>query len=167
MNINTIRCTCAKSLQLCLTLQPQVLWRTRLLCPWNFPDKNTGVGCYFLLQGIFPTQGLNPHLLCLLHWQGNSLALSHQGSSPGRHACGQRQVKRWSTSLIIKGQVRTPVNYHFTLIRRPSSKELQIINAGGDAENKEPQYPLMALKLCTYCGKVYGGSLQIKNTVTT
>ena len=35
-----------------------------------FPGKNTGVGCHFLLQGeIFPTQGLNSHLLCLLHWQ--------------------------------------------------------------------------------------------------
>ena len=29
----------------------------------GFPGKNTGVGCYFILQGIFPTQGLNPHLL--------------------------------------------------------------------------------------------------------
>ena len=36
---------------------------TRLLCPWNFPGKNTGVGCHFLLQGIFPTQGSNPGLL--------------------------------------------------------------------------------------------------------
>ena len=32
---------------------------TRLLCPWDFPGKNTGVGCHFLLQGIFPTQGSN------------------------------------------------------------------------------------------------------------
>ena len=38
----------------------------RLLNPWNFPDKNTGVGYHFLLQGIFPTQGSNLHLL---HWQ--------------------------------------------------------------------------------------------------
>ena len=49
----------------------------RLLCPWNFPGKNTGVGCHFLLQGIFPTQRLNPHIL---HWQADSLPLSHQGS---------------------------------------------------------------------------------------
>ena len=32
----------------------------RLLCPWDFPGKNTGVGCHSLLQGIFLTQGLNP-----------------------------------------------------------------------------------------------------------
>ena len=50
---------------------------SRLLCPWDFPGKNTGVGCYFLLQGIFPTLGSN---LCLLHWQAVSLPLSHQGS---------------------------------------------------------------------------------------
>ena len=30
----------------------------RLLCPWNFIDKNTGVGCYFLLQGDLPNQGI-------------------------------------------------------------------------------------------------------------
>ena len=35
----------------------------RLLCPWDFPGKNTGVGCHFLLQGIFLTQGSNPQLL--------------------------------------------------------------------------------------------------------
>ena len=45
----------------------------------DFPGKNTGVGCHFLLQGIFITQGLNPHLLRLLHWQVDSLPLSHQG----------------------------------------------------------------------------------------
>ena len=49
---------------------------TRLLCPWDFPGKNTGLGCHFLLQGIFPIQGLNPYLLCLLYWQADSLLLS-------------------------------------------------------------------------------------------
>ena len=33
-----------------------------LLCPWDFPGKSTGVGCHFLLQRIFPTQGSNPGL---------------------------------------------------------------------------------------------------------
>ena len=49
--------------------------------PWNFPDKNTGVGYHFLLQGIFPTQGLNPYLFCLLHWQADSLPLHHLGNA--------------------------------------------------------------------------------------
>ena len=44
---------------------------------WDFPGKNTGVGCHFLLPGIFLTQGSN---LRLLHWQVSYLPLSHQGS---------------------------------------------------------------------------------------
>ena len=44
-------------------LQPYGLWPARLLCPWNSPGKNTGVGCHDLLQKIFLTQGLNPGLL--------------------------------------------------------------------------------------------------------
>ena len=54
---------------------------TRLLCPWDFPGKNTGVGCHFLLQGIFLTQGSNLCLLHLLQWRAGSLLLSHLGSS--------------------------------------------------------------------------------------
>ena len=40
----------------------------RVLCSWNSPGKNTGVGCHFLLQGLSPTQELNSCLLHLLHW---------------------------------------------------------------------------------------------------
>ena len=46
------------------SLQSHGLWPNRLLHPWDFPGKNTGVGCHFLLQEIFPTQGLNPGLPC-------------------------------------------------------------------------------------------------------
>ena len=41
------------------SLPPHGLQPTRLLRPWDSPGKNTGVGCHFLLQGIFPTQGSN------------------------------------------------------------------------------------------------------------
>ena len=58
----------------------QGLWLTRLLCPWGSPGRNTGMGCHFLLQGIFPIQGLNLHLLRLLHWQLDPLPLHHLGS---------------------------------------------------------------------------------------
>ena len=56
----------SESLQVC-GLQP-----TRLLCPWDFPGQDTGLGCHFLLQRIFPTQGSNLCLLHLLCWQGDS-----------------------------------------------------------------------------------------------
>ena len=48
----------------------------------KFQTKNTGVGCHFLLQGMVPTQELNSCLLCLLHWQMNSLPLASLGKSP-------------------------------------------------------------------------------------
>ena len=55
------------------------LYPARLLCPWISSGKNTGVGCHFLLQDFFPTQGSNPCLLCLLHWQESSLPLVPPG----------------------------------------------------------------------------------------
>ena len=73
------KCSVAKSCP--AVCDPMDLQPTRLLCPWVSPDKNTGVGCHFLLQGIVPAQGSNPSLPCLLHWQVDSLPLSHLGSS--------------------------------------------------------------------------------------
>ena len=54
-----------------------------LLCPWDFPGKSTGVGCHFLLQRIFPTQGLNPGLP---HCRQTLYHLSHQGTWYKHHA---------------------------------------------------------------------------------
>ena len=49
--------------------------------PRSYYWRITGVGCHFLLQGIFPTQESKLCLLCLLHWQVDSLPLCHLGSS--------------------------------------------------------------------------------------
>ena len=57
--------------QSCLTLSPHGLSSARLLCPWDSSGKNTGVSCHFLFQEIFPTQGSNQGLLCLLYWQAD------------------------------------------------------------------------------------------------
>ena len=80
------------------------LWPHGLYSPWNPPDQNTGVGSPSLLQGIFPTQGLNPglpHCKRILHQlshQGSPIQISlvfiqcpfsvpgaHPGSHPGSH----------------------------------------------------------------------------------
>ena len=76
-------CVCVRSV-VSGSLRPRGLLPARHPCPWNSAGKNTGVGCHFLLQGIFPTQGLNPHLLCLLHWQVDSLPLAPPGNSINR-----------------------------------------------------------------------------------
>ena len=65
------------------SLQPHGLQLAMLLCLWDSLGKNTGVGCHALLQGIFQTQGLSPHLLRLLSWQMGSLPLA----PPGRPQC--------------------------------------------------------------------------------
>ena len=74
-----------------LCVPDQSLRRVRFfVTPWTvahetplsmgYSSKNTGVGCHFLLQGIFPTQGSNLTLLHLPHWQADSLRLNHSGS---------------------------------------------------------------------------------------
>ena len=60
---------------------PWIAGSPRLLCPWNFRGKNTGVGCHALLQRIFLTQGSDPCLLCFLHWQVASLPLAPPGQA--------------------------------------------------------------------------------------
>ena len=65
--------------QACLTLQPHGLQPAKFPCWWNSLGKNTGAGCHFFLQGIFPTQGSNPCLLPLLHWQAGSLPAEQWG----------------------------------------------------------------------------------------
>ena len=54
-------------------------------CPWDFPGKNTGVGCHALLQGIFPTQRLNPGLLrcrrILYHWATGEVCILIKATS--------------------------------------------------------------------------------------
>ena len=74
---------------------PHGLQPTRLLCPWDSPGKNTGVGCHFLLQGIFPTKGLNLYPMHLLHRQADSLPLSHLGSP-------YHTVKRFTVNKLWK-----------------------------------------------------------------
>ena len=68
---------------------------SRLLCPWNFPGKTTGVGCNFLLREIFPTQGLNPHLQ---HCRQILYLLSHQRRWLPR-TCHYFYRAKWSARL--------------------------------------------------------------------
>ena len=77
LNPKRLTCVCAQSLAMSNSLQPHGLHPARLLCPWDIPGKDTGLGCHFFLQGMFQTQRLN---LCPLHWQMNSLPLSYLGS---------------------------------------------------------------------------------------
>ena len=93
------------------SLGPHGLEPARLLCPWNSPGKNTGAGCHFLLQVVFPTQGCNPGLL---HCKQILYCLSHQGSlihnimaQKGQSGCHPHCKKHsfcwylWAKNLLI------------------------------------------------------------------
>ena len=92
-------------------LRPHGLQPTRLLLSIGFPGKNTGVVCHFLLQGIFPSQGSNWHLL---HWQKDSLPLSYQGSPTSKDKPLIR-LKVWTVESTIAfkriSNLRSPKNY--------------------------------------------------------
>ena len=81
----------------------------RLLCPWNSPAKNNGVGCHFLLRGIFPTQRLN---LDFLHCRRALYILSHQGSPNDKAHSGGSDIKESTCSAedlgLIPGLGRSP-----------------------------------------------------------
>ena len=66
------------------SLRPQGLNPTRRLCPWNFPGKNTGVDCHFLLEGIFPTRG---SILSLASAAFDRQSLYHCTTWEGQYIC--------------------------------------------------------------------------------
>ena len=65
------------------------------LCPRDSPGKNTRVGCHVLLQGIFLTQGSNPYLLCLLHWQAGFFTTSATWEAHKRYVCMCAESLQW------------------------------------------------------------------------
>ena len=82
----------------------------QFVCPWNSPGKITGVGCQFLLQGIFSTQGLNASLLHLMLWQVSSSTSELLGklnymvtlSPKAKRQLKQEHVKENNVIITIK-----------------------------------------------------------------
>ena len=97
------------------SLRTHELSPTGLLRPWDFSGKNTGVGCHFLLQGNFQTQGSNPGLL---HCRQTLYSLSHRGSPFVYLLC--RNV--YSSLLALKNQIV------FLLVSFASSPYIMDIN---------------------------------------
>ena len=85
------------------SVQPYGWQPTRLLCPWDSPDKNTGVGYCALLQGIFPTQGSNLSLLCLPAWTGGLFTSSApwEARSGSTHAVSP-PLMQWAAANVTR-----------------------------------------------------------------
>ena len=87
------------------SLWPHGLQPTRFLYPWDFPGKNIGVGCHFLLQGNFSTQGSNLYLLCLLYCRQIFYHWATGSQQSGKF------IKRWEyqTTLSASWEICTQV----------------------------------------------------------
>ena len=114
-------CARAKSLQLCLTLCNPMDCSLPGSSVHGILQASTGVGCPFLLQGMFLTQGSNPHLLCLLHWQVNSLPLVPSGSCMYAHVCVCVYVcktNKRATNAVISTLLSTSWVCFISILRR-------------------------------------------------
>ena len=90
---------CTKSLQSCPTLcDPMDYSSPGSSVHGDSPGKNTGMCCHALLQGIFPTKGLNPPLLCLLCWQAGSLPLNPKFRST-EHIYWKKIMYKWTHAV--------------------------------------------------------------------
>ena len=91
---------------------------------WDSPGKNTGVGCYALLQDIFLVQESNLRLLCLLHWQEGSLLLVPPEKPTSMHKANANNHKReLDCDTIVVGTLRSHLHQwtdhpHRKLIRK-------------------------------------------------
>ena len=99
----------------------------------GFPGKNIGVGCHFLLQGIFPTQGSNLRLLCLLHWQADSLPLHHL-ESPYTVRPPQSLLCHTYPSFTLEDSVIQYFETVFKVTQATANKE----NSVGQLQIKKP-----------------------------
>ena len=75
-------CMHTKSLWFCSILCDSGLQPASLLCPWDSPGKNPGVGCHAFLQGIFPTQGSSPCLVSDVSYIGRQALYLEQSGKP-------------------------------------------------------------------------------------
>ena len=75
-------------------VRPCRLYSARLLYLPDSPGKHAGVGCHFLLQGIFPTQVLSLHLLCPLHWQAPPEKQAAENTKPQMLLPGEQESCR-------------------------------------------------------------------------
>ena len=136
-------CVCAHALShVWLFMTP---WTVACQAPWNFPGKNTGEKCHFLLQGIFLTQGLNPSCLCLLHWQADSLPLPYLGSpwTVSNICLSTPEVSdrlRWSkyNFLLSCGICLTTGYSWFTCTKRHSNQKRGLQNIQRQSREEKP-----------------------------
>ena len=152
------------------SLQPHGLQPTRLLCPWNSPGKNTGVGSHSFLKGIFPTQGST---LGLLHCKRILYHLSHlerlviklnKGPTPG----GQGEGSWVQHGPQVGGiQVKSSLG---KLCFWPVGKPLRHLDGGCyevSTQTGHFRYLIPKVFSCPAMGPIYWSVLLVSNYYTS
>ena len=126
------------------SLQPMdCMQPSRLLCPWNFPGKNTGVGFHFLLQRIFLTQGSNLCLLHLLHWQTDSLPPSHLEAHITTHMHENTSSSFKFVCMRVDPHLSTHVHWNLFSSAGWASRGISLTSRSAEATN----CPCLALRI--------------------
>ena len=83
------------------SLQPHELYPIRLLCPWDSPGKDTGVGCQALLHRIVPAKGSNAHLPASPALQADSLPTEPRGKPDTQQALDKYLINEILVLLVL------------------------------------------------------------------
>ena len=143
------------------SLWPHGLQPTRLLCPWNFSGKNTGVSCHFLLQGIFPTQGLNPCLLHLLHCWVDFLVMPQPPKNGG--SVGDRTVCKSSRLYRVYHMIQRA---NLTIYFKVSECKILIVCRWHDPLHRKPEVSTRKLlELINEYSQVAGYKINIQKSL--
>ena len=126
--------------QLCdpMGCSPPLLW------PWDSPGKNTGVGWCACLKGIFSTQGSNPRLLHLLHWEAGSLPVGTSGKTRTGKGNPSKMYRFFEVRRQNWDSEETNTASVFKIENHRGKKELHTERAPGTCRN-----PLSSIQLST------------------
>ena len=132
----------AQLLQSCLTLSdPKDYSPQGSSRPWDPLGKNTGVGCHALLQGIFPTKGLNSHLLhcrqILYCWATREALIIYLGEGNGnllQYSCLEDPMDRgaWWAAVHGVSKSRTRLSdftfaFHFHVLEKEMATHSSVL----------------------------------------
>ena len=137
------------------SLQPLWTVARQAPLPMRFSKQEYWSGLPFFFQGIFPTQGTNPHLLCVLHWQARSLPLVLHG----------KPTISWSLFKLMSTESEMPPNhlilYHPLLLLPSIFTSIKVLSNQSALHITWPKH--QNFSFCISPSKEYSGVISFRN----